>query len=43
MGKSYAPALADLYLEEFDEKAKHGFRMILDTTYISFGRVRWKK
>ena len=27
MGKSYAPALADLYLEEFDEKAKHGFRI----------------
>lgn len=26
MGKSYAPGLADLYLEEFDEKAKHGFK-----------------
>ena len=27
MGKSYAPGLADLYLEEFDEKAKQGFRI----------------
>jgi len=27
MGKSYAPGLADLYLEEFDEKAKHGFKI----------------
>ena len=27
MGKSYAPGLADLYLEEFDEKAKHGYKI----------------
>jgi len=27
MGKAYAPGLADLYLEEFDEKAKHGFKI----------------
>jgi len=27
MGKSYAPGLADLYLEELDEKAMHGFRI----------------
>jgi hypothetical protein len=26
MGKTYAPSLADLYLEEFDYKAMHGFR-----------------
>ena len=27
MGKSYAPGLADLYLEGFDETAKHGFKI----------------
>jgi len=27
MGKTYAPGLADLYLEEFDEKATTGFRI----------------
>jgi len=27
MGKSYAPGLADVYLEEFDEKAKNGFKV----------------
>lgn len=27
MGKSYAPGLADLYLEKFDEKATHGFKI----------------
>jgi len=27
MGASYAPGLADLYLEELDEKAMHGFRI----------------
>jgi len=27
MGKTYAPGLADLYLEDFDDKATHGFRI----------------
>ena len=27
MGKAYAPGLADLYLEEFDEKATQGFKI----------------
>jgi len=27
MGKTYAPGLADLYLEDFDERAMHGFRI----------------
>jgi len=27
MGKSYAPGLADLYLKQFDEKAKHGYKI----------------
>ena len=27
MGKTYAPSLADLYLEEFDYKAMYGFRI----------------
>jgi len=27
MGKSYAPGIADLYLEELDEKAMHGFKI----------------
>ena len=27
MGKSYAPGLADLYLEEFDEKATNGYKI----------------
>ena len=27
MGKAYAPGLADLYLEEFDHKAVHGFKI----------------
>ena len=27
MGRSYAVGLADLYLEEFDEKATHGFKI----------------
>lgn len=27
MGKTYAPALADIYLEEFDQKAMHGFKI----------------
>ena len=27
MGKTYAPGLADMYLEEFDYQANHGFRV----------------
>jgi len=29
MGKTYAPGLADLYLEEFDDRAMNGFHLKL--------------